>query len=127
MYCARTANVVDFADADGAYRLEDLQFFQSHRLGVESGWGLHGNDTQHLQQVVLDHVAQGAGTVIISGSVFDADGFGRGDLHMVDVAPIPQRLKHGVGETEDEDVLHRLFAQVVIDAEDLVLREHGMD
>ena len=39
---------------------------------------------------------------------------------------IPQRLEHGVGETEDQEVLHRLLAQVVIDAVDLRLVEPAM-
>ena len=32
-----------------------------------------------------------------------------------------QRLEEAVGEAEDQDVLHRLLAQVVVDAVDLVL------
>ena len=75
----------------------------------------------------MNHVPQRARAVIIAGTVLDADGLGSGDLHMVDVAPVPQGLEHRVGQTEDEDVLHRLFAEVVIDAEDLVLGEYGVD
>ena len=38
---------------------------------------------------------------------------------MIDVATIPQRLENAVGEPEHQDVLHRFFAEVVIDAIDL--------
>src|SRR5215207_9912337 len=36
---------------------------------------------------------------------------------------VPQRLEHRVGEAEDEQVLHRLLAEVVVDAVDLLLVE----
>ena len=40
---------------------------------------------------------------------------------MINVAAIPDRLEDAVGKTKGHDVLHRLFAQVVIDAVDLLL------
>ena len=36
---------------------------------------------------------------------------------------VPQRLEHGVGEPGVDDVLHRLLAEKVVDAEDRVLGE----
>ena len=38
---------------------------------------------------------------------------------MIDVAAVPDGLEDSVGKTERQDVLHGLFAQVVIDAVDL--------
>ena len=46
---------------------------------------------------------------------------------MVDVAAVPNGLEYPVGKTEDQDVLHRLFAKVVIDAIDLLFVEDGVD
>jgi hypothetical protein len=40
---------------------------------------------------------------------------------VVDEVPAPDRLEEPVGEAEGEDVLRRLLAQEVIDAEDLTL------
>ena len=48
---------------------------------------------------------------------------------MVDVLAAPHRLEQRVGEAKDEQVLHRLLAEVVVDAEDLRLvegRGHGV-
>ena len=42
---------------------------------------------------------------------------------MVDVLAAPHRLEDRVREAEDQDVLDRLLAEVVVDAEDLVLGE----
>ena len=73
--------------------------------------------------MVLKHVAHHAGSFVIAAAIFHADGFRRGDLHVVDVVPVPDRLEHRVGETEHQDVLHRFFAEVMIDAVDLLLVE----
>ena len=39
---------------------------------------------------------------------------------MIDVAAVPDRLEDSVGEAERQDVLHRFFAQIVVDAVDLL-------
>ena len=73
--------------------------------------------------MVLNHVAQRPGLVVVAAAMADADRLGDGDLHVVDVAPVPDRLEQGVGEAKGEQVLHRLLAQVVVDAVDLALGE----
>src|SRR6185437_5174166 len=45
------------------------------------------------------------------------------DLHAGDEVAVPDRLEERVGEAEIEQVLHRLLAEVVIDAEDAILRK----
>ncbi len=42
---------------------------------------------------------------------------------MVDVLGLPQRLEQGVAEAQGGEVLHRLLAQVMVDAESLALAE----
>ncbi|MNP03877.1 hypothetical protein D3C76_957750 [compost metagenome] len=68
------------------------------------------------------HVPQGAGVFVETATGFDADGFGGGDLHVVDVMVVPERFEQAVGEPADQDVLHGLLAQIVIDAIDLLFR-----
>lgn len=43
---------------------------------------------------------------------------------MVDVIPVPDRLKQGIGETESQDILYGFFTQVVVNAENLLLRKN---
>ena len=43
------------------------------------------------------------------------------NLHIVDVVPVPGRAKELVSESQNEQVLDHLLAQVVIDAENLLL------
>src|SRR5687767_2207645 len=77
--------------------------------------------------MVRHHVAQGSGVVEVPAPALHANALGIGDLHMVDIAAIPERLENGIVKAEDQDVLYRLFAEVVIDAVDLVFLEHALD
>ena len=72
--------------------------------------------------MVGHHVAQGARVVVVAAALFDAHGFGDGDLHVVDVAAIPDRFENSVGETERQNVLDSFFSQVMVDAVDLAFR-----
>ena len=53
-----------------------------------------------------------------------ADLFGHRDLDRVDVIAVPQGFEDGVGKAREQDVLHGLFAQVMVDAIDLVFDDH---
>ncbi len=77
--------------------------------------------------MVLKHVAQHAGAVVVRAAVVHALGLGHGDLHVVDQIAVPQRLERDVGEAEHQDVLHRLLSQVMVDAEHLRLVEGGQN
>ena len=71
------------------------------------------------QQMVLNHVAQSAGFLVVRAAAFHADRFGRRDLDVVDIAAIPERLENTVAEAERQDVLNGFFAEVMIDAVDV--------
>ena len=73
--------------------------------------------------MVLEDVAQRSRLLVERPAVLDTEVLRHGDLHMVDVAAIPDRLEDRVGEPKGEDVLDRLLRQVVVDAVDLVLAE----
>ena len=77
--------------------------------------------------MVLDHVAQGAGPLVVVRAALDADRLGGRDLHVIDVAPVPHRLEHAVREPEDQQVLNGLLPEIVIDAEDLGFVEMRME
>src|SRR5436305_14514110 len=77
--------------------------------------------------MIRDHVAQRARVFIISSALFDPDLLSRRNLYAVDVAPIPDELKDAVAETKDHDVLHRLFAKLLINAVDLAFVEDLFD
>jgi hypothetical protein len=73
--------------------------------------------------VVLHHVAHGARLVVIGAAALDADGLGHGDLHVLDVARVPERLEERVGEADRHQVLDGLLPEIVVDPVDLVLVE----
>ena len=63
--------------------------------------------------------SQRAGLLVVGAAALHADGFRAGDLHVIHVAAIPQRLEDAVAEAEGQDVLDGFLAQVMIDAVDL--------
>ena len=60
----------------------------------------------------------------IAAAFFHAHGFRHGDLNMVDVAPVPDRFKNSIAETEYQNVLDGFFAKVMVDAENLLFGQH---
>ena len=108
---------------EGRDRPQHLDLLVAHLAALEAGRRLHGHDREDLHHVVLDDVAQGAGLVVVAAARADAEVLGHGDLHVVDVAAVPDRLEDRVAEPQDQDVLDRLLPQVVVDAVDLPLAE----
>ena len=117
----------DRGAGDRPQRLDDLQLFVAHDVGVERPRRLHRHQRDELQDVVLHHVAQRARLLVIAGARADAFLLRHRDLHVIDVLLIEQRFEDAVGEPEHQDVLDRFLAQVVIDAVDLPLVEDGGD
>lgn len=69
--------------------------------------------------MVLDHVAHLAGLVEVTPTPFDAHLFRHGDLYRIDGAVIPVGGEQRVGETQRQQVQHRLFAEIVVDTVNL--------
>ena len=118
--------VVDIeAEGQGLQAPEELGPFVAHPFGLPPGGRLDGGDGEQLHHVVLEHVAEHAGLFVVAGALLDAEGLGGDDPDVVDVVAVPQRLEDRVGQPEGEHVLHRLFGEVVVDPEDLVLGKVG--
>ena len=106
---------------DRPQRAQHLHLLVAHRGRVEVGRRLHRHQREQLEHVVLHHVAQRAGALVIIGAALQPDRLGDGDLHVVDVRRVPQRLEQHVGEPQREQVLDRLLAEIMVDAERAVL------
>ncbi len=112
---------------DRAQRPQHLDLLVAHRVRIEIGRRLHGHQAQQLQHMVLHHVAQGAVIVVIAPAALHPHRLADGDLHVLDGDLVPQRLEQGVGEAQGQEVLDRLLAQIVVDAEDLALAESAAE
>ena len=107
--------------------LQHLGLFIADGLGVVAARGFHGREGQHLGEVVLHHVPEGTRGFVVARALFHANGFCCRDLNVVDVIAVPDRLENGVRKAHHQDVLNRLFAEIVVDAEDLVFLPAAFD
>ena len=80
---------------------------------------------KHLEEVILDHVANGARRVVESAAALDAEVFGHRDLHALDVSPIPERLQDRIREASEQHVVNRPLAEVMVDPEDVLFDERA--
>src|SRR5262245_10479749 len=103
--------------------LEHLHLFVTDRFAVELHRWFHGEVCQDLKHMVLDDIANGAGRVIKAPSTLNAEILGHGDLHAFNVVAIPERLQKSIGETEEQHVVNRPLAEIMIDAENPFLVE----
>ena len=85
--------------------------------------GSIATSVKQLEHVVLHHVAQGPGPIVIFAAALDTDSLGDRDLDMVDVGAVPERLEHRVREAQRQQVLDSLLAEIVIDAENAFFGE----
>ena len=109
----------NFLIADGLNGVQNFCLLIAHRVGVERNRRLHGGQGDQLHDVVGDHVAQRAGVVEIAAAALNADGFGDGNLDVIDIAAIPDRLENSVGEAERQNILNSFFAEIMVDPVDL--------
>ena len=104
-------------------RLEHLRLLVEHRIRRMPNRGLHREMGDDLQQVVLDDIANRADLLVELPARQHAERFGHRDLDAVDVVAVPDRLEERVREPKEQQVLHGLLAEVVIDPEDVGLGE----
>ena len=105
--------------SNGPQGTQHIHLLAPHVIRIVGHRRLHRHQAQQLQQVVLHHVPQRAGVLVVAAAVFNPQGLGHRDCDVVHVAAVPHRLVDGVGETHGKDVLDRFLAQEVIDAIDL--------
>ena len=110
------AALYDVFGGEWLYSLQDLGLLIADRVRSKRDRRLHGSETEQLKQMVGDHVTQGSRPFEVSSTLFHSYGFSHRNLHVIDVPSIPDWFKQTVAKPEKQDVLHSLFAEVVIDA-----------
>ena len=103
---------------------EQAQLLGTHRIRIAADRRVHCQQCDHLQQMVLHHVADRANLLVEAAASLDAKILRHCDLDAVDEIAIPYRLEERVGKAEVKQVLHRLLSQIVVDAEHRGFRKH---
>jgi hypothetical protein len=71
--------------------------------------------------MVLHNVTDDAKLIKVPSSSLGTEGLLECDLNIVDVVSVPGGAQERVTETQDQNVLYHLLAEVVVDTEQLVL------
>ena len=69
---------------------------------------------------ILHNITNDAKLVEVAATAFGTERLFKGNLYIVDVVPVPGSAKELVTKSQDQDVLHHLLTQVVVDTEDLI-------
>jgi hypothetical protein len=109
---------------NGLHGLQHLHGLVAQGYPIVRKRRFHRRHTEELEQVVLDHVAHDPGAIIIAGTGANAFGLCDGDLHVINIVAVPDGLKARIGKAEDQHILDRLFAQVMIDPVELLFAHH---
>src|SRR5262249_46387570 len=109
-------------------RTKHLYLFVSDSFRFKRSGRLHRRETEQLQSMVLNDVAQRSGRVVIgAASAFHTNALGYCDANVVDMCAVKDRLEDRIAEPKCKDVLNRLFAEIVIDAENLIFMKKPFD
>jgi hypothetical protein len=111
--------ILDLGGIQATDGVEQLDLFVADGFGFETDGRFHGDEGQDLEQMVLEDVTEGADFLVERAARPDAGQFAEGDLDMIDVLSVPERLEDGVGKPEQHDVLDGFLTEVMVDAKDL--------
>ena len=70
--------------------------------------------------MILHHVPDRSGLLIEKAAPLNSEILRHRDLNAVHVIAVPDGFEKGVGKPEQKQVLHRLFAQVMVDPVNVV-------
>ena len=74
--------------------------------------------------MIRNHIAQCAGSIVITAARFNAEPFGNRDLNVVNIVSIPNRFKNAVAEAKNQNVLNGFLAEIMVDAINLPFVEN---
>ena len=97
-------------------RLEHFYLLVTDGIGIQVGRRVHGNQAEQLQQVILHHIAQLARIIKVAPAAFNTHFFSDGNLDVGDMVLVPLGAEQRVGKAQGDQVLNRLFTQVVVNA-----------
>jgi len=110
---------------DREHGFEHFDFLIADGFAIGAGGRFHCQVRQHLEQVVLDDVANGANLFVKRSPALNSKILRHGDLHTLDMRAVPEGFEHFVRKAEEKHAMHRLFAQVMVDAENFVFVEYS--
>ena len=97
-----------------------FDFFITHRISGKTAGDFHCCKAQQLRHVILEHITQCSGMIVIFTALLYTNLFSGCNLNMTDIFRTPQRFKNNIGKTQHKYILHCFFAQIVVYTVDLI-------
>ena len=88
---------------------------------------LHREAGDDLEHVILNDVPDGADGVVEARAPLDSESLGHRDLHALDPVAVEAALEERIGGAKVDDVLDRLFAEIMVDSENGLFGKEGIE
>ena len=69
--------------------------------------------------MVLHHITEGTGLIIVATALFNAQLFSKGNLHIINVLAVPDIFKQQISKADGKNLLNHFLAQIVVNTENL--------
>src|SRR5262249_38046589 len=107
----------DFGRSQRPNCFEQPDLFVSHRFRVPTHGGVHRQQHQDLEHMVLYHIANRTDFFIETPAPLHAEVLGHCDLHARNVVAVPDGFEKRVGKPKIEKILDWFLSQKMVDAE----------
>src|SRR4029079_9617270 len=114
------------AGFDRRNHAKHFDLFVSNRFPIDRRGRFHCHQRNHLQQMVLVHIANCASLLIELSSTLSPEIFSHRDLNTLYIVAIPDWFKDGIGKAEKEQIFDRSLSYVVHTTKNLRLCENSM-
>src|ERR1700679_2583428 len=98
--------------------LKHLHLLITHRLSIASRRTLHREIAHHLEDMVLNHIANRARLVIKSPTTLNPKVLRHRDLNSLNIVTIPNGFQERIRKAKGHHVMHWPLRKVMIDAKD---------
>ena len=69
--------------------------------------------------MVLHHITEGTGLIIVATAFFNSQLFSKGNLNIINVLAVPDIFKQQISKADCKNLLNHFLAQIVVNAENL--------
>src|SRR5580700_5881161 len=104
--------------------MQNFGLFIADRVRLKGNWRFHRSQGDELENMVWHHVTQRTRLIVVTAALLYSHRLNHRDLHVINVAAVPDWLENAICETKSQNILNGFFAQIVVNAIDLLFTNH---